>query len=81
MAPMDISTMVNSSQHFPYVIVLASISRLTDVGITVRWKHDLTTWLMAVSAIIAFIVAGVNLSCVRTSVHAELVRKGGLPST
>ena len=54
---------------------------MADVGITVRWKHGLTTLLMAVSATIASIVAGVNPSCVRTSVHAELVRKVVLRST
>jgi len=55
---------------------------VADVGITVGLDVIvIVTRLTTVSAIIAFIVAGVNLFCVRTSVRAVLALKAGLRST
>jgi hypothetical protein len=55
---------------------------VADVGITVGLDVIMiVTLLTAISAIIAFIVAGVNLFCARTSVRAGLAPKAGLRST
>ena len=55
---------------------------VADVGITVGLDVIIiVTWLTAISAIIAFIVAGVNLFCARTSERAVLALKAGLRST
>jgi hypothetical protein len=55
---------------------------VADVGITVRDEsYGPFISLMAVSVTSAFTVAGVNLSCVRTSAPAVLARRGVSPNT
>jgi hypothetical protein len=55
---------------------------VADVGITVGLDVVMmVTGLTAISAIVAFIVAGVNLFYVRTSVRAVLALKAGSRST
>ncbi len=54
---------------------------VADVGITVSDVYDPLILLMPVSVTTAFTVVGVNLSCVKISAPAELVRKVGSPNT